>query len=140
MPGGHHPRTDDAHRHGRQRTLGTDFSVLGDAGRRPTAWGKPGPCPRRVGTVRAPALSFRRGVHPFPLHVPVDPKGGFAMNDVKRSQRRPVGQGGFTLSELIIVVAVISIVAALAVPLYANEEARARIAKAQADIRTLACA
>ena len=62
------------------------------------------------------------------------------MNDVKRSQRRPVGQGGFTLIELLIVVAVISIVAGLAVPLYANEEARARIAKAQADIRTLACA
>src|SRR5262249_27384596 len=74
------------------------------------------------------------------MHVPVDPKGGSAMNNVKRSQRRPVGQGGFTLIELIIVVAVISIVAALAVPLYANEEARARIAKAQADIRTLACA
>ncbi len=62
------------------------------------------------------------------------------MNDVKRSQRRPVGQGGFTLIELIIVVAVISIVAALAVPLYANEEARARMAKVQAEIRTLACA
>ena len=62
------------------------------------------------------------------------------MNDVKRSQRRPVAQGGFTLIELIIVVAAISIVAALAVPLYANEEARARVAKAQAQIRTLACA
>jgi len=62
------------------------------------------------------------------------------MNDVKRSQRRPVGQGGFTLIELLVVVAVISIVAGLAVPLYANEEARARIAKAQADTRTLACA
>ena len=62
------------------------------------------------------------------------------MNDVKRSPRRPVGQGGFTLIELIIVVAVISIVAALAVPLYANEDARARVAKAQADTRTLACA
>src|SRR5262249_27895956 len=74
------------------------------------------------------------------LHVPVDQKGGFAMNDVKRRQRRPVGQGGFTLIELIIVVAVISIVAALAVPLYANEEARARVAKVQAEIRTLACA
>jgi len=38
------------------------------------------------------------------------------------------------------VLAVISIVAALAVPLYANEEARARIAKVQAELRTLACA
>ncbi len=37
-------------------------------------------------------------------------------------------------------VAVISIVAAIAVPLYANEEARARVAKAQAETRTLACA
>ena len=62
------------------------------------------------------------------------------MDLVKRNQRRPVGQGGFTLIELIIVVAVISIVTALAVPLYANEEARARVAKAQAEIRTLACA
>src|SRR5262252_1048448 len=62
------------------------------------------------------------------------------MDLLERNQRRPVGQGGFTLIELIIVVAVISIVAALAVPLYANEEARARVAKAQAQIRTLACA
>src|SRR5262249_32111695 len=59
------------------------------------------------------------------------------MNDVKRSQRRPGGQGGFTLIELLIVLAVFSIVAALAVPLYANEEARARVAKAQAHIRPL---
>ena len=58
------------------------------------------------------------------------------MNDVKRSQRRPVGQGGFTLIELLIVVAVFGVVAAMAIPLHANEEARARVAKAQADIRT----
>ena len=57
------------------------------------------------------------GRPPLLLYLPVDPKGGFAMNDVKRSQRRPVDQGGFTLIELLIVAA-ISIVAALAVPLY----------------------
>jgi Tfp pilus assembly protein PilE len=39
-----------------------------------------------------------------------------------------------------IVVAIIGILAAIAVPLYANMQARARIAKAQADIRGLASA
>src|SRR5215831_18037144 len=125
---------------GWQRTLGADFSGLGDAERRPTASGGTRPVPSQSRHCSCTCAQLSTGRPPLLLYVPVDPKGGFAMKDVKRSQRRPVGQGGFTLIELIIVVAVISIVAACAVPLHANEEARARVAKVQAEIRTLACA
>ena len=48
--------------------------------------------------------------------------------------------GGLTLIDLMVVVSVIGVVTAMAIPLYANAEARDRIEKAQSDLEMLATA
>ena len=63
------------------------------------------------------------------------------MTDRWRTTRMVPGRAaGLTLIDLGVVVATIVAVAALAIPLYANAQARARIEKAQTDVQELAAA
>jgi prepilin-type N-terminal cleavage/methylation domain-containing protein len=78
---------------------------------------------------------------PDPLHDTVIHsifRGGPTLLCIWRRRYFRLGnQRGFTLIESIIVIAVISILAATAITLFSNIQARARAGKAQADLRSL---
>jgi len=61
-----------------------------------------------------------------------------SMNTLKAMQRRAArGEQGFTLIEVMVVVVILSILAAIIVPRIMDRPDKARIVKAQSDIRSL---
>ena len=57
-----------------------------------------------------------------------------------KSKMRKVDLKGFTLIELLIVVAIIAILAAIAIPNFLDAQVRAKVARAQSDMRNLTTA
>ena len=60
------------------------------------------------------------------------------LNRSSNVRRLRIGRYGFTLVELLVVVAIISLLTAIALPNFLNAQTRAKVARAKADLHTLA--
>src|SRR5260370_15615906 len=91
---------------------------------------------------RCPLLSPSMAISHSGLRMgPLTQEGRTMITRFWHKKRTALGtQRGFTLIELMIVVAIIGILAAMVIVFYANVQARSRVAKAQADTRTLGSA
>src|SRR5438132_5469357 len=72
------------------------------------------------------------------IELPHSRLGTLGLNPIPRLRRHTMKSKGFTLIELAVVLAIISVLAAVLTPIVVGYLDQARLARAQADVRTIA--
>src|SRR5438132_7846024 len=72
------------------------------------------------------------------IELPHSRLGTLGLNPIPRLRRRTMKSRGFTLIELAVVLAIIAVLAAVLTPIVTGYLDQARLARAQADVRTIA--